>query len=178
MADYYTQFSVGIGNFPPEQLAWARDLHEAISMHFCNGSEDLERDRRWNELADDARQAALAIMAANPDDLSKFEIESSRAYGDDGQELEALYVHGEEGGLDNAALFIQQVLIHSGSTEPVMLEWANSCSKPRVDAFGGGAMVITQDRILSCSTRDMVERLLDQIGIAEPDIKADPSPSP
>jgi len=40
----------------------------------------------------------------------------------------------------------------------VEFEWSNDCSKPRVDAYGGGAVIITARKIKSMSTTEWLRR--------------------
>ena len=39
-------------------------------------------------------------------------------------------------------------------------EWANTCSKPQHDAFGGGLLIANCDEVVSMSTIDWVEEQL------------------
>lgn len=187
MANYFTQFSVAIDGISKDQVAWAKGLHGAVMLRrdfllsarmTPDESPDQESDPEWIEYADDVRQAAISIVDGDPDDPSDFQVTSYEIRKEGGVHAEILCIYGEEGGLEKAALFIQQVLIHIDSAEPVTLEWAETCSKPRPGGFGGGAMVIGRDRIVSCSTRDMVARLLDEIDVDPPAEETGSQPSP
>jgi hypothetical protein len=48
--------------------------------------------------------------------------------------------------------FIQHLLQRFDPASHATLEWSNDCSKPRMDAFGGGAAIITAKKIKSMST--------------------------
>ena len=77
---------------------------------------------------------------SNDDENTGFELES---YGDG-----ELYVFDEESGDPEAAAnFIQEVLQFSDSEQIVLLEFAMTCSKPRPGEFGGGAVLISRERI-------------------------------
>jgi hypothetical protein len=70
---------------------------------------------------------------------------------------EGLWVYCEEvGNPENAARFVQYLMQHF-TVLPMGFEWANTCSKPRSDAFGGGACWITKDNIEWLSTNTWLE---------------------
>lgn len=61
----------------------------------------------------------------------------------------SLWVYSEEGGdVGAAAEAIQQVLIDSDSNRVFQGTWAESCSKMRVDEFGGGGVIVTKEEIV------------------------------
>jgi len=45
--------------------------------------------------------------------------------------------------------FVQHLLDKFGIEESVGFEWAHTCSKPCLDAYGGGAAIITATEIRS-----------------------------
>lgn len=51
----------------------------------------------------------------------------------------------ESAHVECLALIIQQAMARHNISAPIWFEWANTCSKPRIDAYGGGAVVITKD---------------------------------
>ena len=50
-----------------------------------------------------------------------------------------------------------------------MLEWSNDCSKPRVDAFGGGAAFITARKIKSINTGEWLHRQISRLPKSQPE---------
>ena len=76
-----------------------------------------------------------------------------------------LWLHSENGGLDAVCAFIQHLLQKYSSTEPVTLEWSHDCSKPRTDAYGGGAAIITATEIKTMSTAQWIQ---ENIGLLTP----------
>jgi hypothetical protein len=60
-----------------------------------------------------------------------------------------IWIHSDSSGADAACDFVQHLLARFGIEEPVGFEWANTCSKPCLDAFGGGAVIITATEIRS-----------------------------
>jgi len=76
-----------------------------------------------------------------------------------------LWLHSENGGIDAVCAFIQHLLQKYSSTEPVTFEWSHDCSKPRTDAYGGGAAIITATEIKTMSTSQWIQ---ENIGLLTP----------
>jgi len=58
----------------------------------------------------------------------------------------------ETDGIDAVCAFIQHLLQRFQLTYRVSFEWSHDCSKPRTDAFGGGAAVISAKEIKTLTT--------------------------
>jgi hypothetical protein len=59
-----------------------------------------------------------------------------------------LWIYGEEyGDAQQVALFVQEFLARFRSNEYFTLTWAETCSKPRISEFSGGALFVTADEI-------------------------------
>lgn len=72
---------------------------------------------------------------------------------------------GECGDVEKAAVFIQKYLVDMGIDGGILMTWANTCSKMRVNEFDGGAAVITKDNIHWQTTNTLVEYATKQ-GVA------------
>lgn len=68
---------------------------------------------------------------------------------------------------DDLAELIHE-LICEFSLPPFGFEWANTCSKPRLDAFGGGAVWITKDGFEWLSTNNWLEEQRAKSHIPDP----------
>jgi len=71
-------------------------------------------------------------------------------------------------GYQNSSLnalceLLRRFLIKFDRDDVVILEWANTCSKPRTDAFGGGAAVISRLGIDFINTTVWAEKASRQI---------------
>jgi len=193
VADYRTQFSVAIAPLTHTQIEWACKVHNAASMadevfEICNMQGRRSKDGRppkefltdgeWLGFPEDVRDAALKVVGRDGENGSSFALNSDD--GEDGSlDAGTLYVFSEDGGgLEAAAQLVQSLLVRFDIAEPVILEWADTCSRPRPDAFGGGAMVITRDRILSMSTRQMAERMLNEVSppVTDPGVPSTAAP--
>ena len=56
------------------------------------------------------------------------------------------------GGIDAVIALIQHLLQKFDPEGCVRFEWSNDCSKPRPDAYGGGAAVVTAKKVETIST--------------------------
>lgn len=79
-----------------------------------------------------------------------------------------LWIHSGDGGVDAVCAFIQHLLERFDPEGHVSLEWSNDCSQPRVDAFGGGAVLITARKIKSISTGEWLQKRLAIIQARKP----------
>ncbi len=73
------------------------------------------------------------------------------AYGDDG------------GSLDAVANFLQKFLKKFRADEIVTITWADTCSKPRIGEFGGGAVVITAKTQKWMTTYDWAHQTVQEL---------------
>ena len=63
-----------------------------------------------------------------------------------------LWLHSSNGGIDAVCAFLQHLLQKFDPTAQVSFEWAHDCSNPRVDAYGGGAAIVTAKEIRTMNT--------------------------
>lgn len=114
MADYYTELSFVIKFDSEEQSQKAKQLFDA----FEEGKyPDRLDDPDWPDTGCQAR-----VM-----DHAKDELWIS---------------HDESANLDNLVSFLELLLDEFEIDEPVGVEWSSTCTKPRLDAYGGGAFVV------------------------------------
>jgi len=70
-----------------------------------------------------------------------------------------LWVVSEEGGsVEAAAYLIQAYLCATKQSIVVFMSWANTCSKPRVNEFDGGGVVITQTEMFWVNAYDAINK--------------------
>lgn len=78
-------------------------------------------------------------------------------------EKDYLWVYSEESGnLDNLALFVQGFLAKFDPEGTFQIEWASTCSAPRIGSFGGGVLVVTAKQIRAISTAQMASKLVEE----------------
>jgi hypothetical protein len=147
MADYFTNFSL-IVPLPTEAAEkYALDLaHQAFHIHM---GEDMPGDFPAS-LRDVAEDWQFDTDPSDP----------ANGWG--------LWLHSSDGGIDAVCAFIQHLLERFDPTGHAGLEWSNDCSKPRVDAFGGGAAVITAIKIKHISTGQWLHRQVARLQTHKP----------
>lgn len=137
MADYYTKFSLVI--LLPDVAAQAYALSLAQQARgICQG------DAPPHDFP-----AALVEYTESWD----FETEADIVEGRPG-----LWLHSEYGGINGACGFLQHLLQKFNPKGKVSFEWSHDCSKPRTDAYGGGAAIITARKIKTMSTSEWLQK--------------------
>jgi hypothetical protein len=130
MADYFTNFSLILTLKDDAQKQYALKLAEQANSH-----------RYHDEPLPDSFPA---VLKAELEDWN-FETEATE---------DGLWLNSESGGIDAVCAFIQHLLQKFDPTGSVAFEWSHDCSKPRTDAFGGGAAYITAKEIKTMSTSE------------------------
>ena len=144
MANYYTHFSACLSLPNQEALDYAMNLHKEIMALALDGIDSrvvngVEYDVGWFECESDG---------------------SPNGYG--------LWLHSGDGSgdVDCCLQFVQHLLGKYWPDEAWSMEWSNDCSKPRLDAYGGGAAVVTKDKIYSMNTGEWIGETLKQLNKA------------
>ena len=137
MADYFTNFSLVLNLANEAEQAYALDLAHKASLA-----------QQGDELPDDFPKALVNLI-----DDWQFETDA-----DNSGTKHGLWLHSMNGGLDAVCEFIQHLLQKFDPKSHVTFEWSHDCSKPRVDAYGGGAAFITAKEIKSMSTEDWLNQ--------------------
>jgi hypothetical protein len=142
MADYFTNFSL-ILQLPAEAARkYALDLaHQAACIH---QGDDIP----------DGFPASLREV------LEDWQFETDAADPSDGW---GLWLHSENGGVDAVCAFVQHLLQRFDPCGSAAVEWSNDCSKPRVDAYGGGAALVTATKIKGINTGQWLQRQLARL---------------
>lgn len=66
-----------------------------------------------------------------------------------------------------ASLILQDIVRRSTTLSYIVVTCAFTCSKMRMDGFGGAVTLITADAILGKSTTDLLGELMDEAGLAD-----------
>jgi hypothetical protein len=80
--------------------------------------------------------------------------------------LTIVYSDCGNGNVETVALWIQLILRFYGITGAVAFDWAETCNKPRLDGFSGGAIVITRDDMDYIHTEEWISKKLNELGAA------------
>jgi hypothetical protein len=137
MADYFTKFSV--------VLPLPSEAAQLYALDLANNANRIHQGDEPAETLPDSIQEVIEDWL--------FETDAESSEGKWG-----IWLHSDYGGIDAVCVFIQHLLQKFDPQGRVSLEWANDCSKPRLDAFGGGAAFITAKEIKTMNTADWVQK--------------------
>lgn len=81
-------------------------------------------------------------------------------FSDEGDGTRSLWLHDDTGGSDLEVLasVLQQFLVKFRPEQSIGFSWANTCSRPLLDSFGGGAVFITVYTIDWMNTWDWLSK--------------------
>jgi hypothetical protein len=79
-----------------------------------------------------------------------------------------VWLHSSSGGVDAVCAFIQHLLHRFDAAGHVTFEWSHDCSKPRADAYGGGAALITARKIKTFNTAEWLHRQVTRLAAKKP----------
>jgi len=148
MANYYTYFSLILRL--PDEAAQAYALEMATQAKRVNQHEETP-----DKLPESLKETIENFV---------FETDADNSEGE-----WCIWLHSEYGGIDAACAYIQHLLRKYDWHGRVAFEWSNDCSKPRVDAYGGGAAIITTRKIIGITTSEW----LAKHGLARAGLKLD-----
>jgi hypothetical protein len=161
MADNYQEFSEVIPNLSKEEAAWLKDQLEIIVVF--DGEEftdDALPENRSSDEADWIGCRALRDMedyesGAGADAGFQYEFRDS----DDETLGRHLWVYAHDWGyVDNVAHLVRKFLKQFRPDDCWSLTWSETCSKPRVGQFGGGAVFVTASDVAWGGSCDFVEQ--------------------
>ena len=137
MADYFTNFSFQVR------------LPDEAAQNYA-----LERHRQGVQLwqGDEVPADYPAELREHHEDWC-FEVEAEVV-----EDQPGLWLHSNNGGIDAVCAFIQHLIQKFNLPETVAFEWSHDCSKPRLDAYGGGAAIITAQAIQTMSTSQWLQK--------------------
>ena len=165
MADYWTEVSF-ILELPKPVMDFVTGILE-VASELEEGTEYT--DEQIEELQ--SREHLQAVMA-DPDAIEL--AHNILGYGIDMQPEDAEepgYVaawchHDESFDVDGMIEAVHYALKKFDCDDIVCFEWSGSCSKPRTDAFGGGAVVISKEEVKATTTYDWMRQAAEDIEAA------------
>jgi hypothetical protein len=134
MADYYTNFSV-ILPLSKEQQDYALNLVKQVEAYL-----------------QDNQQLPTDFPESLRDEVESWSFEAAPV-------KEGIWLHSQNGGQEAACELIQHLLQRFDFAPAVAFEWSHDCSKPRTDAYGGGAAFITSTEIEIFSTSEWLRKM-------------------
>lgn len=138
MANYYTEFSLILKLDNPEQVEWAIDL-----CHYLDDPENFNELIEPDKVPEEYEELLREFEEMNDDYPLSMSVSRETSMSEHG-----LWIYTDESGdPEHAAWYIQSVMKKFDIGKPCVLSYGHSCSKPRIDAFGGGSVVITRDEM-------------------------------
>jgi len=166
MADNFSLMSAALHLVTPEERTWiekylplvkcdADDETGSLLIELKQEAEALGMLDAWDEVQECWKQDLRCPEC----DFEKYRDGESK------QPLWLLWIHSEDGygslsGLMNLiVIWMRKFQVK----EPFKLQWADICSKPRLDEFGGGAVVITTQGIFWMNTAEWVDKKIKEL---------------
>ena len=154
MADYYCLISFKM-KMTDAQFDWAaRLLDRLVSQVDYSGRRQRRKyaydiDEAFKILKSEYEDFGINLFADTPDPES------------DG--LDVYFIGEEYANVDFVASFVQQIMLKFNLIEPVGFQYCRSCSKPRSDAYGGGAVVVTQTEVMLMDSQGWMEEQIEEL---------------
>jgi hypothetical protein len=90
--------------------------------------------------------------------------ENESAYEYERQGDKSIWFHSEYNAPEAVATIISTYQEHYPKADLVVIEWSASCSSPRLDAYGGGVVVIYKGKQYWMSTYEWAFSKLEELG--------------
>jgi len=151
MADNYVTFSEEITLKNTEELAWVKE-HLGFFRKFHSYFED-KPDLEFEKHPEFSKFEKLCDKYDLEWDWDKLQFEYEISD-------ESIWIYSEGfSDVEQAIRFMQEFLRANRPNDRLHITWAFTCSKPRIGEFGGGAAVITAEKIHSI---DLYEWVLEK----------------
>jgi len=126
VANYYTSYSFIVED-NPDAIKELKKLLDAANAIY---------EGAWGDVDD---EELVALTDRYGEDMRYSRADWQGGGEDDG----SIWFHEEESGdIDGLIEVLKRWTYEHHRDKPIGFEWANTCSKPRLDAFGGGAAVV------------------------------------
>jgi hypothetical protein len=142
MANNYVEFSEMLEELTDEEMAW---IEETCTFEHVEQDEDEQPAK----LPDWYNPDALGVDFTN-----HLNIQEKTFW---------MYSEGEGGNLDTLGAFVHEFILKFRPDAVFTLTWAETCSKPRVGEFGGGALVISREGVKAMNTHHWAKTQRDEI---------------
>ncbi len=160
MAEYYLEFSQVLPHLTDEEFDWLTQQLEVV--HVIDGREVAADSMPAGLDPEQAEWSGYRFYRDYEDDLPDTEDAGfcfELIEGEDSDFGRHLWVYAEDhGDLGPLAHLVQKFLRRFRPDTSWSVAYASTCSKPRVDSFGGGAVFVTADEIKFDSSWDFIER--------------------
>ena len=151
MANNYLQFSMTVPLKTETEQAWCRASLAALDKFLSGAGNDVQQF--------DTDIASMVIEGLRKEwSHQGFEWSISPTI-DNAEHVAELWLHADESGdPEQVAAFLRAFLKKFDPNGSLWFSWANTCSKMRVNEFGGGAAVVTADRVTVLDAQNWASR--------------------
>jgi len=155
MANYWTNYSFVIDKLTDAQLDWWEKKLEALGeLHDTDGYDPKDLDENGDPK--DGAQTLYGIEDwGNPDSSFTIERHAHQVWCNSND--------NEGGNVDGMIQVIQEYLAEMDPKRIVSYQWCGTCSKPRLDAYCGGAVAISKDRVLSKGSSALEDEFVERL---------------
>lgn len=151
MANNYLQFSLSVPLKTKAELSWAAKTLAAVTRLFDSPGE-----------FDEKRARALGPLGRRiiDEQWDYLDFQWSLEPTHNNAQVGSLWLYAEESGNpDQVAAVLEEYLKKFDPTGVIAFSWAYTCSKLRVNEFGGGAAVVTADGTKTLDAQSWAEDL-------------------
>lgn len=148
MANNYSQWSAELEINSEAEYSWLQEILSLDPYGMADENDSLDRDKVISEIK---QKFDFVLKYQDFDEpFPQFDSELSK---------NGLWVYAEEyGNIETLGRIIQAFFRKFRPDGFFDVTWADTCSKMRVDEFGGGAMVVTAEKIEVFTVYDFVHQ--------------------
>ncbi len=157
MADHYLQFSETLDKLTAEEAAW---LEEQLQPIVAFGDREFgEDDPAIATMPKDPDFTGPRFLRDNPEFDYRYDVRDFESAFQDEEDARSLWLYADtHGNPEHVAWLIHKFLKRFRPNQCWSLTYANTCSKPRVGEFSGGAVFVTADEIQCQDAGDFVQQ--------------------
>lgn len=159
MANYYTDASFILSLSTIEQKAFALQVLSCVSDENVNLLAQRKSDaaKKYDNAVFRIAKKLVSLELDNYEN-DCFDLGFAFSEVDSG-----IWIHHDETiNMENAAFFCQLILRHFKLDASVCINASHTCSKPRLDAFGGHACFVTRHAVKWFSTDSWLDKQISQ----------------
>ena len=154
VANNYRQYSAALELHNEEEKEWARTRLTLLSTCW-EDREDLKDDDAFQR-----ELKAVGELGYNDDPDRGRAFDSEWEIEEDVDSYVWFHSDGEEGEVDHVAAFVQEFFRKFQPDGIFCISWADTCSKPRIGEFSGGALVVTAEKIYAMEAQEWAGRIM------------------
>ena len=157
MADNYLQFSEMLPNLTAEEAAWLEEQLQKIVVY--GDREFVEDDPAIATMPNDPDFTGPRFLRDDPDFDCRYDVLDFEFAFQDEHGARSLWLYADtHGNPEHVAWLIHKFLKRFRPDQCWSLTYANTCSKPIVGEFAGGAVFVTATEIKQQTTDDFIQQ--------------------